>query len=203
MSSPQELPVTTSVAETAPLLRLAPAPEASPAGQPLDDIDFDDFVRRHGMRLRSLVLRRIGDPSDAEEITQETLLRAYTHRHSFTVENELIAWSTVVAQRLVIDRLRVRGRFVAVAEVPEAARLGRDTADIVVARQEARTALDALRGDPERARPRSSGPARSRACTTRRSRSASTSASRPSARCCTAAGGRCARSTPAAAARSR
>ncbi len=150
MSTPQELPVTTVVAETPPLLRLAPVADPSPAGLPLDDIDFDDFVRRHGMRLRSLVLRRIGDASDAEEITQETLLRAYTHRHSFTVENELIAWSTVVAQRLVIDRLRVRGRFVAVAEVPEAARLGRDTADIVVARQEARTALDALEAIPSR-----------------------------------------------------
>ena len=59
-----------------------------------------------------------------------------------------MAWSTVVAQRLVIDRVRVRGRSVAVAEVPESARLGRDTADIVVARHEARAAAMAAGSTP-------------------------------------------------------
>jgi RNA polymerase sigma-70 factor (ECF subfamily) len=95
-------------------------------------------------------MRRIGDLCEAEEITQETLLRAYQHRQSFATEDELMAWSTVVAQRLVIDRVRVRGRSVAVPEVPESARLGRDTADIVVARHEARAALESLEAIPTR-----------------------------------------------------
>ena len=46
--------------------------------------------------------------------------------------------------RLVSDRLRVRGRSVSVAEVPEGVRVGRDTADVVVARDEARLALDVM-----------------------------------------------------------
>jgi RNA polymerase sigma factor (sigma-70 family) len=126
-----------------PVLRLAPVP-AEP------DVDFDAFVRSYEIRLRRLVLRRIGDLCEAEEITQETLLRAYQHRASFATEDELMAWSTVVAQRLVIDRVRVRGRSVAVADVPENARLGRDTADIVVARHEARAALESLEAIPTR-----------------------------------------------------
>ena len=52
--------------------------------------------------------------------------------------------------RLVSDRLRVRGRSVSVAEVPEGVRVGRDTADVVVARDEARLALDALDAMPAR-----------------------------------------------------
>ena len=52
--------------------------------------------------------------------------------------------------RLVIDRLRVRGRSTSVAEVPEGTRVGRDTADVVVARDEARLALDALDAMPAR-----------------------------------------------------
>jgi RNA polymerase sigma factor (sigma-70 family) len=126
-----------------PALRLATMP-AEP------DVDFDGFVREYEARLRRLVMRRIGDLCEAEEITQETLLRAYQHRASFASEDELMAWSTVVAQRLVIDRVRVRGRSVAVAEVPEGARLGRDTADIVVARHEARAALESLEAIPTR-----------------------------------------------------
>jgi len=126
-----------------PLLYVAPAPAES-------DVDFDGFVRAYEGRLRRLVMRRIGDLCEAEEITQETLLRAYQHRASFATEDELMAWSTVVAQRLVIDRVRVRGRSVAVAEVPETARMGRDTADIVVARHEARAALESLEAIPTR-----------------------------------------------------
>jgi RNA polymerase sigma-70 factor (ECF subfamily) len=125
------------------MLRLAPVP-------PEADLDFDGFVRTYEARLRRLVMRRIGDLCEAEEITQETLLRAYQHRASFSSEDELMAWSTVVAQRLVIDRVRVRGRSVAVADVPETARLGRDTADIVVARHEARAALESLEAIPTR-----------------------------------------------------
>jgi RNA polymerase sigma-70 factor (ECF subfamily) len=126
-----------------PALRLAPPP-------PESDVDFDGFVRSYEARLRRLVLRRIGDLCEAEEITQETLLRAYQHRESFSSEDELMAWSTVVAQRLVIDRVRVRGRSVAVADVPEGARLGRDTAEIVVAKHEARAALESLEAIPAR-----------------------------------------------------
>lgn len=126
-----------------PVLYVAPVPTGS-------DVDFDGFVRAYESRLRRLVLRRIGDMGDAEEITQETLLRAYQHRASFTTEDELMAWSTVVAQRLVIDRVRVRGRSIAVPDVPESARVGRDTADIVVARHEARAALESLEAIPTR-----------------------------------------------------
>ena len=126
-----------------PILYVAPAPAES-------DVDFDGFVRAYEARLRRLVMRRIGDLCEAEEITQETLLRAYQHRASFATEDELMAWSTVVAQRLVIDRVRVRGRSIAVSEVPESARLGRDTADIVVARHEARAALESLEAIPTR-----------------------------------------------------
>lgn len=144
MSTAQDLP---AVVGNTPALHLAyPADESLPGG----NLDFDGFVRRYESRLRRLVHRRLGDPGEAEEITQETLLRAYQHRHSFSAEDELIAWSTVVAQRLVIDRVRVRGRAVAVAEVPETYRVGRDTAEIVVARAEARTALEALESIPER-----------------------------------------------------
>jgi RNA polymerase sigma-70 factor (ECF subfamily) len=138
------LPEPAPQATARPLLRLAPAPV------PEHDVDFDAFVRSYEPRLRRLVMRRIGDLCEAEEITQETLLRAYQHRASFATEDELMAWSTVVAQRLVIDRVRVRGRSIAVPDVPETARLGRDTADIVVARHEARAALESLEAIPTR-----------------------------------------------------
>jgi RNA polymerase sigma-70 factor (ECF subfamily) len=123
-----------------PALRLVPA-------QPLD---FDDAVRRVRPRLHRYAIRRLGDAHEAEELIQEALLRAYTHREQLLTEEDLSAWTTVVTGRLVIDRLRVRGRSTSVADVPEGSRVGRDTADVVVARDEARTALDALDAMPTR-----------------------------------------------------
>ncbi len=131
-----------------------PAPYGEPAGAPglhlVPDLDFEAAVRQVRPRLHRYAVRRLGDVHEAEELVQEALLRAFTHREQLRTEDDLSAWSTVVTGRLVIDRLRVRGRSTSVAEVPDGARVGRDTADIVVGRDEARTALDALDAMPAR-----------------------------------------------------
>ena len=113
-------------------------------------LDFDDVVRRLTPRLQRYATRRLGDRHEAEELVQEALLRAYSHRAELHTEDDVAAWSTCVTGRLVIDRLRVRGRSTLMAEVPEGTRVGRDTADVVVARDEARMALDALDAMPSR-----------------------------------------------------
>ena len=120
------------------------------ASGPEVELDFEAAVRSVRPRLHRYATRRLGDEHEAEELVQEALLRAYSHRDKLRTEEDLAAWSTVVTGRLVIDRLRVRNRSVTVAEVPEGVRVGRDTADVVVGRDEARTALDALDAMPAR-----------------------------------------------------
>lgn len=160
-SPPSRKQVVVSTAQDLPLAfgephELAPDVELlAPASLrlvPSDPLDFDAAVRSIRPRLHRYATRRLGDAHEAEELVQEALLRAYSHRDKLLSEDDLAAWSTVVTGRLVIDRLRVRGRSVSVAEVPEGrqARLGRDTADVVVGRDEARTALDALDAMPAR-----------------------------------------------------
>lgn len=127
-------------------------PAAQPALRlvPSSPLDFDAAVRQLRPRLNRYAVRRLGDVHEAEELVQEALLRAYTHREQLRTEEDLSAWTTVVTGRLVIDRLRVRGRSTTMADVPEGSRVGRDTAEVVVARDEARTALDALDAMPAR-----------------------------------------------------
>ena len=120
------------------------------ASERLDDATaFDDALRRAMPRLRRYASRRLLDQHEAEEVVQEALLRAFQHREQLTTEDDLMAWLTVVTGRLTIDRLRVRGRTTPVAELPQS-RAGRDTAEVVVARDEARIALDALEAMPGR-----------------------------------------------------
>jgi RNA polymerase sigma-70 factor (ECF subfamily) len=126
---------------------LALVPSA-PLGEEI--VDFDEALRASQPRLLRYATRRIGDQHEAEELVQEAMLRAFQHRHELATEDDLMAWLTVVTGRLVIDRLRVRGRTTPVAEVPPGSRTGRDIADVVVARDEARIALDALEAMPSR-----------------------------------------------------
>jgi RNA polymerase sigma-70 factor (ECF subfamily) len=128
-----------------PTLTVVPEPDVTG-----DVVDFDEALRRAAPRLQRYAVRRLQDPHEAEEVVQEALLRAFQHRDQLQTEDDLMAWVTVVTGRLVIDRIRVRNRAVAVAELPPTARTGRDTADVVVARDEARVALDALEAMPSR-----------------------------------------------------
>ena len=151
------LPVRPGVAPAAPLpdrppLALVPAPVPAPvptAAAP-DIVDFDDALRAALPRLHRYAARRLQDQHEAEEVVQEAMLRAFTHRDTLRTEDDLMAWLTVVTGRLVIDRLRVRGRMTPVAELPAGSRSVRDTADVVVARDEARMALDVLEAMPAR-----------------------------------------------------
>src|SRR4051812_25059157 len=113
-------------------------------------VDFDDALREATPRLQRFAVRRLLDPHEAEEVVQEALLRAFQHKDSLRTQDDLMAWLTVVTGRLTIDRLRVRGRMTPVAELPAGSRASRDTADVVVARDEARIALDALEAMPSR-----------------------------------------------------
>src|SRR4051794_2187623 len=154
MTTAPDLPIPLPTTPAAPSV-VAPSPRPAlsvvPAHDPSADIvDFDEALRRAAPRLQRYAVRRLQDPHEAEEIVQEALLRAFQHRDRLHTEDDLMAWVTVVTGRLVIDRLRVRNRAVAVAEMPADARTGRDTADVVVARDEARIALDALEAMPAR-----------------------------------------------------
>ena len=130
----------------APLTLVPALPDA--AGEEI--LDFDDALREAAPRLQRYAVRRLLDPHEAEEVVQEAMLRAFQHRESLRTQDDLMAWLTVVTGRLVIDRLRVRGRMTPVAELPAGTRAARDTADVVVARDEARIALDALEAMPSR-----------------------------------------------------
>src|SRR4051812_10315353 len=156
MTTAPDLPLRAAVVPAqgsgaAPALPDRPVLSVVPA-QPADGevIEFDEALRRAGPRLQRYAVRRLHDEHEAEEVVQEALLRAFQHRHLLATEDDLMAWATVVTGRLVIDRLRVRGRSTPVAELPPTSRASRDTADVVVARDEARIALDALEAMPGR-----------------------------------------------------
>jgi RNA polymerase sigma-70 factor (ECF subfamily) len=80
---------------------------------------FEDWYRDHYDRLRGLCARILSDPSAAEDIAQETLLRAWLGKDRMR-EQDVGAWLSVVARNLCVSHMRRRWRTVPHDILPDA-----------------------------------------------------------------------------------
>ncbi|MFL6135930.1 MAG: sigma-70 family RNA polymerase sigma factor [Nocardioidaceae bacterium] len=75
----------------------------------LDASDLDRLFTEHGRALLSYVTRLTGDRQWAEDVTQETLLRAWTHPVAMSsAKGDPRPWLLTVARNLVRDQRRAR-----------------------------------------------------------------------------------------------
>lgn len=69
---------------------------------------FRLLVDRHGRAVYNLLARMLRDPALAEDLAQETFLRAFTHLSSFDPRYKFSNWVLRIAHNLAIDALRRR-----------------------------------------------------------------------------------------------
>lgn len=73
------------------------------------DRQFQAFVEEHGSTIYRFVLRLVDNAQDAEDLTQESLLRVYRTAEKLDGREEsLLAWGLRIARNLVIDYRRRR-----------------------------------------------------------------------------------------------
>lgn len=80
---------------------------------------FEILMRRHNQRLYRVARSILGDDSEAEDVVQEALVRAYTHLNQFAGEAKFSTWLTKIAVYEALARLRPRGRFLEIDSTPE------------------------------------------------------------------------------------
>ena len=80
------------------------------AGLPEDEAGFAALVREHGDAVFGLALRRVGDRGTAEDLAQETFLRAWRGRAGFRGETSVRGWLCAIAANVVRDWGRRRSR---------------------------------------------------------------------------------------------
>jgi DNA-directed RNA polymerase specialized sigma24 family protein len=69
------------------------------------------LVKRYRNRLYAFVYRYVGDRETAEDIVQETFLRAMRHRHKFTAINYVSTWFFTIAVNMAKSELQRRKRW--------------------------------------------------------------------------------------------
>ena len=89
-----------------------------------DEAAFRIAIEQHAKLLHRIAYRMMGEPHEAEDIVQETMLRLWDHAPRLAARGnaapKLAAWLKRVCINLAIDRLRVTKRN-SDAEVPERA----------------------------------------------------------------------------------
>ncbi|GHO54064.1 sigma-70 family RNA polymerase sigma factor [Ktedonobacter robiniae] len=97
---------------------------ASPQAETLSDLQivslvlqgdqniFASLVERYKDAVQNLAYRMLGNTTEAEDITQETFVRAYTQLATYKPAHKFSTWLLSIASHLAIDQLR-RRRFLA------------------------------------------------------------------------------------------
>lgn len=70
---------------------------------------FGQIMRRHNQRLYRLAISVLGDASEAEDVLQESYVRAYYGLAGFAGRSSLGGWLAQIVRNEAIDRLRARG----------------------------------------------------------------------------------------------
>jgi RNA polymerase sigma-70 factor (ECF subfamily) len=73
---------------------------------------FEVLVERYKDAVQNLAYRMLGNVSEAEDVTQEVFVRAYTQLATYKPAHKFSTWLLSIASHLAIDQLR-RRRFLA------------------------------------------------------------------------------------------
>ena len=76
-----------------------------------DESAFRLIVEKYQRRVVNVAYRLLGNRDDAEEVAQETFLKAYMSAKSYTPKAELFTYLYTIATRLALNRLRKERRF--------------------------------------------------------------------------------------------
>ncbi|HOM51430.1 MAG TPA: RNA polymerase sigma factor [Phycisphaerae bacterium] len=92
-------------------------PGAGPSDQELVDAArkgdrgaYATLVNRHLRSVYSVALRVLGQPAEAEDVSQDTFLRAFERLDLFDDSRSFRNWLLKIASNLAINRIRSRGR---------------------------------------------------------------------------------------------
>lgn len=111
---------------------------------------YRELVGRHAGRLQRFALRILRDPSDAEDVVQETFLRLWQRARDCSPDARVGTWLHRITHNLAIDRLRARGRVSPLSEDEDAAPISAPQSRLLAERERRETLSRALDALPER-----------------------------------------------------
>jgi RNA polymerase sigma-70 factor (ECF subfamily) len=114
------------------------------AGEPGGRAAFDELVTRHHEWLRRYLFHLLGDAGLADDVAQETFLRAYTHVRKLREPSRLRGWLRQIGTRTAFNLRRARSTRARYEEGSRPPRNLPGAEEVVSAEEAFALALDAL-----------------------------------------------------------
>ena len=110
----------TSSSANEEVLLSGPGSESVPGngGADVEACDFEDVVRLHSSRVFNFVYQMTRHRHDAEDVVQQTFIKAYNNLHRFDGTRPIINWLLTIARRTALNHFRSAKRW---EEVPDSA----------------------------------------------------------------------------------
>ncbi len=78
--------------------------------------DYDELIRRHQSDVRNWLRHLTGDPSRADDLAQETFIRAWERLHTISHGKSFKAWAMKIAYNLFLQSTRRQCREARLAD---------------------------------------------------------------------------------------
>src|SRR5690606_29133930 len=111
-------PASTSAPDADLLAGPAGAAAANPPAAAGDATSFEQLVQLHSSRVFSFVYQMTRHRQDAEDLVQQTFIKAYNNLHRFDGTRPIINWLLTIARRSTLNHFRSSKRW---EEMPESA----------------------------------------------------------------------------------
>ena len=92
---------------------------------------FDELVLRYRPRLLAFLRRRLADTADAEDVAQDTLLRAYDHLEHYDPARPFATWLFAIGKNVAANHALARTRSTARDQASSSAATAEATASDV------------------------------------------------------------------------
>jgi RNA polymerase sigma-70 factor, ECF subfamily len=116
-----------------------------------DAAAFEMLVRRHYAAVWRVAFLSVREEMAAEELTQDTFMRAYGALSGWRGDASLRTWLATICRRLCIDRARLKRLETVIAPDLEAVAGSTSETDAIADRFDLRAALDRLPADDREA----------------------------------------------------
>ena len=78
--------------------------------------DYDELIRRYQSDVRNWLRHLTGDPSSADDLAQETFIRAWERLHTISDGRRFKAWVMKIAYNMFLQSRRQQGREARLAD---------------------------------------------------------------------------------------
>lgn len=98
-------------------------------------LDFEKLYSTYYMKVYSYVMNIVKNPSEAEEITQDTFVKAMTSKSSYKGDSSEFTWLCAIAKNLCMDLFRKNGRTTELTEEHEAIEDASNNLDDIISKE--------------------------------------------------------------------